>query len=201
MGNLDSKKITTIGLTVACIIGIGFFVYMFPPPAQTTQKKTAEASLLKTYSNSAYGLEFKYPKKYFLETRTLGTDTRAHVVLVLTLDSKENKTIREGKAPDREIPSEMHIDIYQNTNDRLSVIDWLRRKPAESNFPAGGTYTETVIAGMPAFLYHWKTLREADSISFANSAWLYSVSVMYGNADDPIRTDFWEMIKTLSIKN
>ncbi|OGZ93602.1 MAG: hypothetical protein A3H69_05795 [Candidatus Sungbacteria bacterium RIFCSPLOWO2_02_FULL_47_9] len=49
------------------------------------------------YSNPIYGLSFQYPKKYFLEEKEVGTAIRAYHVLTLTLDSVENKRIREGK--------------------------------------------------------------------------------------------------------
>ena len=200
---MNSKNtIITVGIIGVFLAGAILLVIFFPPPSSTSKKTLSTNNALSAYSNPAYGLSFQYPKKYFLEEKEIGNAIRAHHVLTLTLDSIENKRIREGKIPGREIPSYIVIDIYQNSSDRLSAIDWLKKRTDESHFPSGATYTETVISGVPAFLYSRAGLRRTESIAFNSGAWLYSVAVVYNDPKDIIRTDYWDVIvKTLSLKN
>lgn len=152
----------------------------------------------KIYNSDILGLRFRYPDRYLLQVKELGDGHRAHTVITLTENSKENQEVRENRTIPREGPVSISWDIYQSP-DQSSLIEWLKNNP-DSNFKlSDGNYKEIQIAGAPALYYTWSGLYEADAVVFAHQDYLASVSATYIAPGDPIRKDFKQMLASVEL--
>jgi len=141
--------------------------------------------------------ESRDPRTYFIEEKDLGDARRYHHQIVLTEDTGENRRVREGRAPGREGPVAIMIDIHQNGPQRQCWEEWIRTHP-ESNFRfSSRRLPPSPITGTESLLYTWPGLYEADAIAVAAAGHLYVFTVTYIAPEDPIRRDFYDIFRTV----
>lgn len=150
----------------------------------------------RTYDSDKFELRFKYPKKYFLETKELGDGHRGHFAIVLTEDTEENRLVREGKAPGREGPVAISIDLYQSPEE-LRPLSWVMGHSGSNFKLSDGAYELTTLAGREAVSYSWDGLYRADNVVVTHNDYIASMVVTYITPEDEIRKDFGEILKTV----
>lgn len=186
-----------IALAIIAIAVLSFGVYMYLSPQG---EGTVDSGLI-TYTSDAHGLTFSYPNTYYLEEREVGNGERTHYAIVLTEDTEENKAVREGRAPGREGPVAVTVDIYQNNLDRLDAETWIR-STNDSNFKMSpdGELTPYSVSGLPGYIYRWSGLYEAVAVAVSNDRFVYAFTSTYITPQDPIRDVFDTVVESALIK-
>lgn len=184
-----------LAIFAVAILSFGAYMYLSPQEADTLD------SGLVTYTSEVHGLTFKYPKTYFLEEQEVGNGERSHYVIILTEDTEENKAVREGRAPGREGPVSVSIDIYQNDLDRLSAENWIKTT-SDSNYKMSpdGVLTPYSVSGLPGYIYRWSGLYEAVAVAVSNDRFIYAFTSTYITPEDPIREVFDKVVESSVIK-
>jgi flagellar basal body rod protein FlgG len=157
----------------------------------------------KTYNSSLFGFSFDYPENYFLEEKDLGNSERMHTVLVLTEDSEENRTLREGTASTtaREGPTAITIDVFQNLENETGE-SWIRGN-GNSNFKLSpdGILLTAKVGSRDGYAYRWSGLYEGNSIVFSHKGNIIMSSVTYLGPNDQIVRDFDIIMRSFELKN
>jgi len=185
-----NKKIVLYTILIACL---GALVFLFrldkAPPINNAN--------VKSYSNSAVGLSFTYPQKYYLEEKEVGNGERSHYAIILTEDTEENRLIREGKSPGRDGPIAITVDIYQNNLDKQTIAGWIKNT-SESNYKlSNDVLASTTVASQEALSYSFDGLYVADSVVTGFKDSIISFTVTYLNRNDQIRNDFQSVLQSL----
>lgn len=163
--------------------------------AATTTPTTTTAGV---YSSDIFGIRFRYPTHYFLEEREVGNAERAHYLVMLTEDTEENRLVREGKAPGREGPIAITLDVFQNM-EQQSVESFIKNT-SQTNYKLGdGVLTKTKVGTRDALSYRWSGLYEGRSVAFVNGPHVFLWSVTWLTPDDRIIKDFDEMVRAAEI--
>jgi hypothetical protein len=166
------------------------------------------SAFLKQYASSQADFSFVYPAYYFLEEKSMTTPSFSNTgkILVLTEDTEENRLVREGKAPGREGPVSITIEVYDVgdiTTPNVSINEvaerWIKNTNSSNFHMSNGVLTDTVVGGLGAKSYSWSGLYEADSVVvFANNR-IYVFTVQFIGLDDQIRTDFYKIIDSVTL--
>ncbi|MEK9131414.1 MAG: hypothetical protein AAB447_00715 [Patescibacteria group bacterium] len=162
--------------------------------------RTRLGSFMNQYLSSEFGIEFFYPKNYFLETKEFGNAERRHVAIILTEDTKENKAVREGRAPGREGPVAITFDLYQNPEGG-TPLQWVKgNNNSNYKLSSTGTIRNTIVASESAVAYSFSGLYEADATAFAHRGYMVLATVTYLTPEDQIRKDFTALLKTVLLQ-
>lgn len=198
----SNKNLILVLVFVVALAGAGFFFFVSKNKEQAVsiQNTIREESKIQTYSNTEYGVSFVYPKNYYLEEKQEGERGRTHLAIILTEDTEENRLVREGKSPGRDGPMAITFDIYRDTIDNPSLIEWLKETPGSNFSLSNGTFQNTTVSGKPAVSYRWSGLYEADTVATQNRDYIFAGSVMYITKGDAIRGVFDSIIKTVKLK-
>lgn len=138
------------------------------------------------YRNNRFSFTLYYPKNYFLEEKDLSIPGRFHYAIILTADTEENRLVREGKAPGREGPVAITLDIYQNDFDKRSALQWIFWH-TDANFKLGsGFYTMGVLGGAEAVMYSFDGLYHADATVAAHGDAIFMLTGTYLTRVDEI---------------
>lgn len=149
----------------------------------------------KTYRSSDYGLAFDYPRNYFLEKKLIENNGLGFYLLSLTEDTEENRLVREGEAPGRDGPVSIEVKIYENTNPKKAILEWIQTTE-EANFKlSNGKYEFINIDGERGIRFHWSGLYEADSWVVGHKGKIVSFTVQYISPEDQIFRDFEKFIE------
>jgi hypothetical protein len=190
------KWLLLIGVLVSLTWGV-YYLFGIRPVSHTGVSETAN---WKTYVSPHYGFSFQYPPTYFLEEKDLGNGERERYTVILTLDTEENRLVREGKSPGREGPVGVTIEMYQNNLDHATTELWIRNT-VSSNFKLGpGVLTPSQVGGKSALTYHWSGLYEGDTTATALSNYVYAFSVTYLTPEDDIKKDFAKILDTVQFR-
>lgn len=162
--------------------------------------KTGADSSLKQYSNDVYGFSFSYPSNYYLDTKKEEEPGRTHLALVLTEDTAENKAVREGTSGPRDGPTSVAVDIYEDTLENPTLIEWLKETPASNFNLSNGKYENVTLAGQPAVKYTWDGLYRGDTEAISYRDYILAVSVTYLTPTDSTKNIFKTVTGTLKLK-
>lgn len=148
----------------------------------------------KNYKSENYGLAFNYSEDYFLEEKMIEGKDGDYYLISLTEDTEENRLVREGKAPGREGPVSIEIKIYENTNPKKAILEWVQGVE-DSNFKLSNEKYEFINVNEERGLrYHWSGLYEADSWVVGHKGRIVSFTVQYISVDDSIFKDFGRFV-------
>ena len=149
----------------------------------------------KVYDSDSLGISFRYPETYFLEEKNLGDGHRARHAVILSEDTEENRLVREGKAPGREGPITITLEIFQNL-EGYDLREWIEGTAFSNWKLSDGVKKDVEIGGAPAISYRWSGLYEAESIVFKNRDYIAMLSVAYITRDDVTYRDFPVILNT-----
>jgi hypothetical protein len=188
-----------LGILILIVIAAGGYYWLLnsegAPVVEPTPAPSAD-STLKTYSSPEYGIEFRYPSAYQLEERDgEGSAQRRHHIL--TLIRTEDLPAPQGG----EGPPSITIEMFQNDLDDQTTEGWIRNS-SSSNFKLSldNRLSTTTIAGQTALAYTWDGLYRGDTIAIARPTYVYAFSVTYREPEDPIRSDFEKLMRTVVFK-
>lgn len=198
-----SKLGLVIGVVLIVLTGLAVAVFdgltsLRPHPASQNNADWA------TYNSQEFGIEFSYPRSYFIVERNTGDGHRARHQIMLVEDTPSNRDIVEGRLPAQaggpatEGPPAITFDMYQNNLDGYTTESWIHGTN-DSNFKlsAEGTLTQTTLGNAPALSYRWSGLYEGTTIAVAWPDWVYAYTVTYLNMGDQIIQDYVAIGKTV----
>ncbi|MBI5456976.1 hypothetical protein HY969_04545 [Candidatus Kaiserbacteria bacterium] len=186
-----SGIIFAVLVVFALIAAYATYVSLRQDPEQLDNVGKQEEPKMLSYSNSTYGISFKYPSTYQLAEKEVGDAHRAHYSIVL-MRKEDLPPPQNGEGP----PA-ISIDIYQNDIDRMELVDWVVGT-SYSNFKLGtGTYTSTSVSGVEAVRYNWSGLYEGETVAFAHQKNIVAASVTYLDPNNDIRRDFDTLLASI----
>ena len=187
-----------LGILVLIVLAVGGYWLLDStgaPPVEPTPAPSAD-STLKAYSSPEYGIEFRYPPAYQLEERDSAgsAQRRHHIVTLMRIEDLPPPQGGEG-------PPSITIEMFQNDLDAATTEGWIRNSSL-SNFKLSldNRLSTTTIAGQTALAYTWDGLYRGDTIAIARPAYVYAFSVTYREPEDPIRSDFEKLLRTVVFK-
>jgi hypothetical protein len=161
------------------------------PTPSVSDPVTSPTSLLRTYTNSTYGISFSYPTEYIVtEAEQMGINSGYYSITLVHQNDTAPRENSEG-------PTYIGIDIFLEDDVAESLRDWLKRTP-ESNFSlSNGSVTEGILAGAPSLTYHWSGLYEADTTLVRDGNNMILATVTYISRDEPIVETYTTIINSL----
>ena len=185
---------TAIGGLLLVLVIVGGFVLYQNKGATTSPTATSTAPAMLDYTNDTFGISFKYPETYALTEGEVGNSERGHYVI--TLVAKRALPVPEGS----EGPPAVTVEMFQNV-EKQTLTDWLTKNGA-SNYKLGkGDYATTTLPGdIPAVIYSWSGLYEADSVAFIHRGVIYMITGGYIQQDDETRLVLLNLLTTLALK-
>lgn len=165
-----------------------------------TKTETLNTQNIHTVDFETETISFVIPQGYFLEEKELGNGERRHLSITLTEDTEENKLIREGKAPGREGPVAITLDIFQNL-ELVNAETWIKTNNS-SNWKLGESPISPVSVGEnTGYEYEWDGLYRARSVVFIKDSIVIMTTVTYMDKTEPITEIFNTLISTLSFNS
>lgn len=199
-------KNKTLWAVLGLLLLIGLIVVLAKPgtdePGQNNNGGTATTTQSRSYTNTTADFSFTYPATYFVTERTINTAQRGHWQVILAEDTEVNRQLLGGTytGPAREGPPTITFDIYQNNLDNQTVEQWIRNT-SESNFKMGPmTLASTTVATAPALEFTWSGLYEGNTVVFAHNDHIIAAAVAYLTPNDPIRTDFRNILQSIRLQ-
>ncbi len=179
--------ITAVILAIVIVGGIFLLNQPYSKPATVDTKQY-----------EGHGISFSYPAHYFLEEKNTGNAERARYSIILTEDSEENKAVREGRAPGRDGPTAIVIEIFQNDLDYRTAEQWIK-ETSDSNYKLSpdSVLTAREVGALSGFAYRWSGLYEARTIAVANDSFVYSFTATYLTPEDLILKDFETLLQSV----
>jgi len=182
--NAPSTKRFIAAIVIAIAI-IGIIIYITSAPGGPS------------YTNSAYGFSFNYPKGYTLSEMDMNT-TSSPIVHVITLTPQT--TTPPPKDSEGPPVIEAAVYNYSATAATTTLVSWLADVSSTNFTLPNTTYaTATLTGNIPAVAYHWSGLYEGESVAIANRNHAIIFSGMYVNPTDKIKSDFESIVSSLQI--
>lgn len=183
------KKIVVTILAVALALGVGwyFFSGYLVSKLDGTGGVSAPQEQMEQYS-SEDGVQFQYPNRYELSSRTEGNAERQWDTLVLLPKGYVPPVGGEG-------PPTISMSVFQNP-EGFSASEWVKGD-ARSNWKLtvdDRASKSMVVGGQPALWYHYSGLYETDSVAVAHKGKIFLFSVGWLEPQDQIRTDFNQLV-------
>ncbi len=164
------------------------------PQPQAQIQPIDEMANWKTYTNSQYGFEFKYPSAYKLET--VGKSQVAGNLLKINLH-ETSREMPEGTPG-------IGVGVWNNSK-HLSLLDWAKVNSSYSNYSAASLntdYKEGMLLGQKTFSYSWQGLGYGKTVLVQVSAdKLLLLDVFSTNQDDGIWLTFENIVASLKFTN
>lgn len=192
MNGMKNKPAITALIALLAVLVFGMLIVEYRK--EPTSPSGNGAAKLITYRNVQYGFEFKYPESYAIDEKEVGNGERNHYNITL-IDRTELEGLKN--APPREGPIAITIDIYQNDIDKQPVLFWVTGTNISNFKLSDGTYETATVAGKEAIIHQWSGLYEADNVILEHKENIFSLASTWLGAEDQIREDFAEMIKSL----
>lgn len=184
----------TIGAFVVLALLAGLAWYVGRPQTMSGENSQPIAA---RYSNTEYGISFKYSNTYQLEERDApGSGERRHHIVTL-IDTDDAANVPENG----EGPTAITVEMFQNNLDRQPVETWIRGT-SNSNFKLSpdGALSTTTVYGVTAYSYSWDGLYRGDSVVFEHKNNIFMLSVTYMTPDDQIRKDFDLLVRSVELQ-
>lgn len=173
------------------IVGAGAYAFFAKKALSPTDDQVQVPSDSESYADTEHGISFSYPEGYVKTEQEVGNGEREHHMIMLVRKGDEVPPVNgEG-------PVAITIDIYDNSVDKLSVMDWMKGAN-QSNFKLGpGTYDTRQIAGETAYSYTWSGLYEGRTTVLAHGTDIVAISVTYMDPSDDILVAFDDVVASL----
>ncbi len=192
----EPKRGASVGIVIILLILLGgtfwFAIQKFNTPAPSTNLLGEE--LVRYSTSSPLRLSFSYSNSLFLEERQLGDNEGVYTQLVLTEDSEENRLLREGKAPPRDGPVAITIDVIDNRILKVPLETWILNDSRSNYGLATSALATTTVAGVSGFSYGATGLYESDNIAVSVGTHIIFLTVTYLTKDDSLRRVFIDTI-------
>ena len=183
------KKVLIVVVLVGVFVA-GFFMWN----QRSSFLPVAEG--MRVYTN--HGVSFTYPSHYFLEEDVSENAKRTRYSIILTEDTEENKAVREGRASEREGPTTITIDVFQNDLDHLTAEEWIKHVSSSNySLSVDSILTPRRVGTISGFAYRWSGLYEAKAVVVANDLFLYSFTATYITPSDVILKDFEGILESV----
>ena len=193
----DSPHKSILAALAGILVAVGVILYIYPYLKEKPLRNTdTDMPVWKVYESEKFGMRFRYPETYYMETKELGDGHRGHFLIMLTEDTEENRLVREGKAPGREGPIAITFDLYQSP-ETLDPVLWMKGHSGSNYKLSDGTYQEITLAGKPAVSYSWDGLYRADNMAVNHQDYVMSIAVTYLTPEDSIRKDYFNILNML----
>ncbi len=186
------KKILSILIALIIVGGIVYLSWL-----NRVEAPGNEISATRNFASPLYGVSFTYPTHYFLEEKNIDAN---HAQILLTEDTEENKAIREGKAPGREGPPAITIDVFKQTQSKQSAAEFINNNPNSNVKLGNGVVSTTTRGALTGLEYTWSGLYEGRSFVVSNAEYIYLFSVTRLAPEDRIVSDFDSLMKTVVIQ-
>ena len=172
------------------VLGIGGAVLLFIP-AKTEQS-------MPRYGSEQYGLQFTYPKNYFIHEVNSNSGERESHAIVLIEDTPENRALIAGEIPGTEAPPTITISLFQNNLDTYTAQEFVEGTNFSNFKLSDGTYLEIMLGGEPALQYHATGLYENENVVVALPDYVYMFTGFYHAPTDPIRNVFEQVLESVT---
>jgi hypothetical protein len=189
----------TIGLIVLGVFVTGGAVYFFWPASfSISPGPTAPSSLQDTgYTFDALGITFLYPKTYVFESYPQEDEEGPWQDFVLVAEADKISADQNGAS---EGPVSIGVSVFPNP-DQKKLEEWVRTsKHSNFDISADGQLSPSSIGGQPALAYRYSGLYETDAVAVSWQDQIFILSVGWITADDSIRSDFENLLKTVTFK-
>jgi hypothetical protein len=179
------------GIVILVLLGLGNFLINWQKQPTSTVPNAPLGVL--TYESPAAGITFTYPSTYRVEARSDGFD--GQTIAVMTLINKDVVIPDYSEGP----PAISIIAVPNPSN--MPLDQWVRSKSI-SNFALSidQKLSATTVEGEPALAYTHSGLYESDAVAFVHNGKVYLLSVGWADAQDAIRSDFQNLLKTITFK-
>ena len=181
------KKPLLIVVLLLVALGILFFL----------NKESVEKNVASVYKSEEFGIEFSYPKNYFVGFEESFSGERSQHFVVLAEDSQENRDVFSGKSPDREGPPTITVAIYQNNLDNYTAKSFIEGTNFSNFKLSDDKLAEVSVGGENGLRYHSTGLYENENMVIARSDFVYMFTVFYLTPTDQIVSDFEKMLETI----
>lgn len=192
------KPLRSLILIVLAIVIVGAGAYAFFAKKALSPTDDLSADLTNAdvrYASTEHNIYFMYPKGYVLTEQEVGNGEREHHMTMLV--RKGDEVAPEGG----EGPVAITVDIYDNSSDKLSVMDWMKNTN-QSNFKLGpGTYDTEQVAGETAYSYTWSGLYEGRTTVLAHGTDIVAISVTYMDPSDGILVAYGDVVASFRFDN
>jgi hypothetical protein len=154
-----------------------------------------EAGALYTFNDA--GLYFQYPQTYTFESYPLEDDTESWTSLMLVRTKDKEQAEANGAS---EGPVAITVGIFDAQSGQ-SLEDWIK-SDSHSNFALSPDQklTPQTVGGEPALAYEHSGLFENDAVAVIHGGKIYLFEASWADANDPLRSDFQNLLKTLQFK-
>ncbi len=142
-----------------------------------------------------YNFGIEYPSKYYVQAKELDASTTPHLVVIMILDTQENRDLLDGKSNvARDGGTGITINAYRNLS-KLSVEDWAKQ---DTNWNVSNkTLVPTKVVGKDGVMFRWSGLYEGASVLLAHGDFVYVFAVSWETPQDPILDDFDQILASL----
>ncbi len=189
------KRIVVILLVIALVAGTAYYAFSryLVSRLDGTGGVVAPQEHLQQYS-SEDGYSFMYPDTYELSSRTVGNDERQWDVLVLLPKGYVPPQASEG-------PPAITLSVFPNP-ESMGLEAWVKGD-ARSNYKLSGDGAMTAgqIDGAEAIFYTHSGLYEFDAAAVAHGGKVFLFEVSWDSQDNPIRSDFQNLLKTVQFSD
>jgi hypothetical protein len=177
------------------IVGAGAYAFFAKKALSPTDDQVQVPADSESYSDTEHGISFSYPEGYVKTEQEVGNGEREHYLIMLV--RKGDEIAPEGG----EGPIAITIDIYDNSVDKLSVMDWMKNTN-QSNFKLGpGTYDTEQVGGEAAYTYTWSGLYEGRTTVLAHGTDIVAISVTYMDPNDDILIAYDDVVSSIHFDN
>ncbi len=183
-------------LAIAAVVGgatfsAWYFLVRVPSPVSVEEKNQPP------YVFDDAGIRFEYPRTYTFESYPLEDESTSWNSLMLVRTKEKLEAEANGAS---EGPVAITIGIFPNVTNQ-SPQDWVLGDP-HSNYALSNNQplTPTTLGGKSAVSYTHSGLFESDALVVAYNDNIYLFEVSWADAQDPIRTDFQTMLKSVQFK-
>lgn len=148
-------------------------------------------SAVSDYSSQELGIHFSYPKQYAFNFRHDSfKGMEIHVItmldtMVVVPDMSEGPTA---------------ISLIELPITPTSTLEAWVQNNSISNFylSPDKTFSPTTVGGQPALAYTYSGLYESDAVAVQHAGKIYLFSASWLDAQDPIRTDFKNLLSSVT---
>ncbi len=143
------------------------------------------------------GLYFQYPRMYVFESYPLNDESVSWTSLMLIRAADKASAEANGAS---EGPVFINVGIFPNP-DHETIESWVQNSP-HSNFALSKDQkmNATTLGGQKAYSYEHSGLFESDAIAVAHGDFIYLFEGSWADAHDTIRSDFQNLLKTVTFK-
>ncbi len=181
-----SKNLIIPGLLLI-LAGVGVWYFGTSDTTSPTENGTTENQ---TYTSTAHGFSFTYPKDWELSERSM--TVQGVKLETVTLIPSDFEAPEGGEGP----PS-VTVIVGENTNGK-ALAEWLNQFQSAIGGPAFD-FTEGTFVGLPSITYTSTGLYEADNIAIARGNNVYVISGSWMTRQDASLQVFNQVVESFRL--